>query len=126
MTGHIHATALYGAPKLLWKPATHPNPMARVSECQETRCGTYRVYRQGQIGNWSAIYLPDPTHWSSIGIERSLDEAMNWVNKHHAARCRAAVQAQQTPGTGDGQAQQLPPAERACGPINWGREGNAT
>lgn len=98
MTGHIHATGLYGAPKLLWRDAVHPNPSARVKGCQETRCGSYRVYQQG--GKWSAIYLPEPQHWTSIGIERSLEAALEWVAKHHAARCLAAVQATETPGTG--------------------------
>ena len=91
MTGHPTATALYGAPKLLWATTTHPNPHCRATDCQQTRCGSYRRYQQG--GRWIGVYLPRPQDWDSIWIERSLDALMARIDADHAKRSAAKAQA---------------------------------
>ena len=90
MTGHPQATALYGAPKLLWMPATHPNPHCRATDCEQTRCGSYRRYQQG--GKWHAIYLPRPQDWDSIWINADLAVVMAKLQAHHERTSAAAAQ----------------------------------
>ena len=93
MTGHPQATALYGAPRLLWMTAKHPNDNARAECHEETRCGLYRRYRQGKAGNWCGVYLPDPTGREGIFIEHTLDKLMERIEADHQRRATLAVAA---------------------------------
>lgn len=90
---------------LEWKPITHPNPKARVSGCEDTLCGLYRVYQQGGSSNWVGIYLPAPAESRSIGVERSLVKAKEWADAHHNELTK-------TPGTG------MHPGDSASAPLS--------
>lgn len=91
MTGHPQATALYGAPKLLWAACPHPNDNARAELCEQTRCGSYRRYRQGKDGNWSGVYLKEPPSLNSIFVEHTLEKLMGRIEAHHQRLHAASI-----------------------------------
>lgn len=88
MNGHPHATALYGPPKLLWRSAAAPDACPKATNCEETRCGSYRLYQDGRY--WVARYVPGADEYRHVGIERSRDDALAWVRKHQRKMMGAA------------------------------------